>query len=83
SKLSDVKCTTVVLMQLLTKLNVEANSKMHAYLVGLHNKILASDDVNECMDNLLGMLVTLFCVDSTIDLSEYCDDILKRSTVLQ
>nr|ANI87710.1 polyprotein 1a [Infectious bronchitis virus] len=83
SKLSDVKCTTVVLMQLLTKLNVEANSKMHAYLVELHNKILASDDVNECMDNLLGMLVTLFCVDSTIDLSEYCDDILKRSTVLQ
>nr|QLI34440.1 1ab polyprotein [Infectious bronchitis virus] len=83
SKLSDVKCTTVVLMQLLTKLNVEANSKMHAYLVDLHNKILASDDVGECMDNLLGMLVTLFCVDSTIDLSEYCDDILKRSTVLQ
>nr|ADA83485.1 replicase polyprotein 1a [Infectious bronchitis virus] len=83
SKLSDIKCTTVVLMQLLTKLNVEANSKMHAYLVELHNKILASDDVGECMDNLLGMLVTLFCVDSTIDLSEYCDDILKRSTVLQ
>nr|AEO86767.1 1a protein [Duck coronavirus]AEO88935.1 1a polyprotein [Duck coronavirus] len=83
SKLSDVKCTTVVLMQLLTKLNVEANSKMHAYLVELHNKILASDDVTECMDNLLGMLVTLFCIDSTIDLSEYCDDILKRSTVLQ
>nr|QDQ69197.1 polyprotein 1ab [Infectious bronchitis virus] len=83
SKLSDVKCTTVVLMQLLTKLNVEANSKMHAYLVELHNKILASDDVGECMDNLLGMLITLFCVDSTIDLSEYCDDILKRSTVLQ
>nr|QLI33804.1 1a protein [Infectious bronchitis virus] len=83
SKLSDVKCTTVVLMQLLTKLNVEANSKMHAYLVELHNKILASDDVAECMDNLLGMLVTLFCIDSTIDLSEYCDDILKRSTVLQ
>nr|ARS23150.1 replicase polyprotein 1a [Infectious bronchitis virus] len=83
SKLSDVKCTTVVLMQLLTKLNVEANSKMHAYLVELHNKILASDDVVECMDNLLGMLVTLFCIDSTIDLSEYCDDILKRSTVLQ
>nr|UOF83429.1 polyprotein 1a [Infectious bronchitis virus] len=83
SKLIDVKCTTVVLMQLLTKLNVEANSKMHAYLVELHNKILASDDVGECMDNLLGMLITLFCVDSTIDLSEYCDDILKRSTVLQ
>nr|UKR46410.1 replicase polyprotein 1a [Avian coronavirus] len=83
SKLSDIKCTTVVLMQLLTKLNVEANSKMHAYLVELHNKILASDDVGECMDNLLGMLITLFCVDSTIDLSEYCDDILKRSTVLQ
>nr|BDF92770.1 1a polyprotein [Infectious bronchitis virus] len=83
SKLSDVKCTTVVLMQLLTKLNVEANSKMHAYLVELHNKILASDDVGECMDNLLGMLITLFCVDSTIDLSEYCDDILKKSTVLQ
>nr|ADV71762.1 polyprotein 1a [Infectious bronchitis virus] len=83
SKLSDVKCTTVVLMQLLTKLNVEANSKMHAYLVELHNKILASDDVGECMDNLLGMLITLFCIDSTIDLSEYCDDILKRSTVLQ
>nr|WMM66045.1 1ab [Infectious bronchitis virus] len=83
SKLSDVKCTTVVLMQLLTKLNVEANSKMHAYLVELHNKILVSDDVGECMDNLLGMLITLFCVDSTIDLSEYCDDILKRSTVLQ
>nr|BDE26447.1 1a polyprotein [Infectious bronchitis virus] len=83
SKLSDVKCTTVVLMQLLIKLNVEANSKMHAYLVELHNKILASDDVGECMDNLLGMLITLFCIDSTIDLSEYCDDILKRSTVLQ
>nr|QDA76290.1 ORF1ab [Infectious bronchitis virus] len=83
SKLSDVKCTTVVLMQLLTKLNVEANSKMHAYLVELHNKILASDDVGECMDNLLGMLITLFCIDSTIDLGEYCDDILKRSTVLQ
>nr|UOF83223.1 replicase polyprotein 1ab [Infectious bronchitis virus] len=83
SKLSDIKCTTVVLMQLLTKLNVEANSKMHAYLVDLHNKILASDDVGECMDNLLGMLITLFCIDSTIDLSEYCDDILKRSTVLQ
>nr|QRR19170.1 polyprotein 1a [Turkey coronavirus] len=83
SKLSDIKCTTVVLMQLLTKLNVEANSKMHAYLVELHNKILASDDVGECMDNLLGMLITLFCIDSTIDLSEYCDDILKRSTVLQ
>nr|QIV13718.1 replicase polyprotein 1a [Infectious bronchitis virus] len=83
SKLSDVKCTTVVLMQLLTKLNVEANSKMHAYLVNLHNKILASDDIGECMDNLLGMLITLFCIDSTIDLSEYCDDIFKRSTVLQ
>nr|CAC39112.1 replicase polyprotein 1ab [Avian infectious bronchitis virus (strain Beaudette CK)] len=83
AKLSDVKCTTVVLMQLLTKLNVEANSKMHVYLVELHNKILASDDVGECMDNLLGMLITLFCIDSTIDLSEYCDDILKRSTVLQ
>nr|QIX02940.1 ORF1a [Infectious bronchitis virus] len=83
SKLSDVKCTTVVLMQLLTKLNVEANSKMHAYLVELNNKILASDDVNECMDIYWGMLVTLFCVDSTFGFSEYCDDILKRSTVLQ
>nr|UOF83275.1 polyprotein 1a [Infectious bronchitis virus] len=40
-------------------------------------------DAGECMDNLLGMLITLFCIDSTIDLSEYCDDILKRSTVLQ
>nr|UOF83530.1 polyprotein 1a [Infectious bronchitis virus] len=39
--------------------------------------------LGECMDNLLGMLITLFCIDSTIDLSEYCDDILKRSTVLQ
>lgn len=50
SKLTDVKCSAVVLMQLLTKLNVEANSKMHKHLVELHNKILASEDLVECMD---------------------------------
>uniref|UniRef100_A0AB39AFC5 ORF1ab polyprotein n=1 Tax=Bird gammacoronavirus XenusCN24 TaxID=3237970 RepID=A0AB39AFC5_9GAMC len=83
SKLTDVKCTAVVLMQLLTKLNVEANSKMHKHLVDLHNKILASEDLVECMDNLLGMLVTLLCVDSTVDLSEYCEDVLGKVTVLQ
>uniref|UniRef100_A0AB39AD72 ORF1ab polyprotein n=1 Tax=Bird gammacoronavirus AnasCN24 TaxID=3237959 RepID=A0AB39AD72_9GAMC len=83
SKLTDVKCSAVVLMQLLTKLNVEANSKMHKHLVDLHNKILASEDLVECMDNLLGMLVTLLCVDSTVDLSEYCEDVLGKVTVLQ
>nr|QKG30340.1 1a polyprotein [Infectious bronchitis virus] len=83
SKLSDVKCSAVVLMQLLVKLGVEANSKMHKHLVDLHNKILQSEDLVECMDNLLGMLVTLLCVDSTVDLSEYCEDVLSNAIVLQ
>nr|QUS52641.1 polyprotein 1a [Mute swan feces associated gammacoronavirus] len=83
SKLTDVKCSAVVLMQLLTKLNIEANSRVHKHLVELHNKLLAEEDLVKCMEYLLGMLVTLLAMDVNLDLQPYCEDVLTNNTVLQ
>nr|YP_009755916.1 nsp7 [Canada goose coronavirus] len=83
SKLTDVKCSAVVLMQLLTKLNIEANSRVHKHLVELHNKLLAEEDLVKCMEYLLGMLVTLLAMDANLDLQPYCEDVLTNNTVLQ
>nr|AHB63494.1 replicase polyprotein [Bottlenose dolphin coronavirus HKU22] len=83
SKLTDVKCATVVLMQLLTKLNVEANSRLHKHLVQTHNDILAESDPAICIEKLTGMLMTLLSIDSTLDVKALCDELLAKESVLQ
>nr|7L1F_D Chain D, Non-structural protein 7 [Severe acute respiratory syndrome coronavirus 2] len=58
-KMSDVKCTSVVLLSVLQQLRVESSSKLWAQCVQLHNDILLAKDTTEAFEKMVSLLSVL------------------------
>ncbi|URD31388.1 orf1ab polyprotein [Hipposideros bat coronavirus] len=83
SKLTDCKCTSVVLLSVLQQLRIESNSKLWAACVKMHNDILLAKDTTEAFDGLVQLLSVLLSMPQAINLDAVCDDIMSNQTVLQ
>nr|UPG58703.1 ORF1ab polyprotein [Human coronavirus OC43]UTM04191.1 replicase polyprotein [Human coronavirus OC43] len=89
SKLTDVKCANVVLLNCLQHLHVASNSKLWHYCSTLHNEILATSDLSVAFEKLAQLLIVLFANPAAVDskcltsIEEVCDDYAKDNTVLQ
>nr|ATP66777.1 ORF1ab polyprotein [Rodent coronavirus] len=89
SKLTDVKCANVVLLNCLQHLHVASNSKLWQYCSTLHNEILATSDLSVAFEKLAQLLIVLFANPAAVDskclasIEEVCDDYARDNTVLQ
>ncbi|YP_009944265.1 ORF1a polyprotein [Rodent coronavirus] len=89
SKLTDVKCANVVLLNCLQHLHVASNSKLWQYCSTLHNEILATSDLNVAFEKLAQLLIVLFANPAAADskvlasIEDVCDDYARDNTVLQ
>nr|WDR17877.1 ORF1ab [Hipposideros armiger Coronavirus] len=83
SKMSDIKCTSVVLLSVLQQLRIEANSRMWSLCVNLHNDILLAKDATEAFEKLTTLLSVLLSMPGAVDLTKLCDDVLENPAVLQ
>ncbi|QHA24670.1 orf1ab polyprotein [Miniopterus pusillus bat coronavirus HKU8-related] len=83
SKLTEIKCTNVVLMGVLTSMNIEANSKDWAFCVDLHNKINLSTDAEKAMEYLLALLTFFLSRQKDFNCTELLDSYFADSSILQ
>nr|URD31364.1 orf1ab polyprotein [Rousettus bat coronavirus] len=83
SNMTDLKCTSVVLLSVLQQLRVEASSKLWSLCVKLHNEILASNSPSEAFEAFVSLLSVLLSLPGAINLDELCNSILENNTVLQ
>nr|YP_009924363.1 nsp7 [Rat coronavirus Parker]YP_009924374.1 nsp7 [Rat coronavirus Parker] len=88
SRLTDVKCANVVLLNCLQHLHIASNSKLWQYCSTLHNEILATSDLSVAFDKLAQLLVVLFANPAAVDskclasIEEVSDDYVRDNTVL-
>lgn len=89
SRLTDVKCANVVLLNCLQHLHIASNSKLWQYCSTLHNEILATSDLSVAFDKLAQLLIVLFANPAAVDskclasIEEVSDDYVRDNTVLQ
>nr|3UB0_B Chain B, Non-structural protein 7, nsp7 [Feline infectious peritonitis virus (strain 79-1146)]3UB0_C Chain C, Non-structural protein 7, nsp7 [Feline infectious peritonitis virus (strain 79-1146)]3UB0_E Chain E, Non-structural protein 7, nsp7 [Feline infectious peritonitis virus (strain 79-1146)]3UB0_F Chain F, Non-structural protein 7, nsp7 [Feline infectious peritonitis virus (strain 79-1146)] len=83
SKLTEMKCTNVVLLGLLSKMHVESNSKEWNYCVGLHNEINLCDDPDAVLEKLLALIAFFLSKHNTCDLSDLIESYFENTTILQ
>ncbi|ASL24650.1 replicase protein1a [Myotis lucifugus coronavirus] len=83
SKLTDVKCTNVVLMGCLSSMNIQANSAEWNYCVDLHNKINLCNDLERAQEYLLALLAFFLSKNSAFGLDDLLDSYFDNNTVLQ
>ncbi|AHY61336.1 ORF1ab polyprotein [BtVs-BetaCoV/SC2013] len=83
SKLTDLKCTSVVLLSVLQQLHLEANSKAWAYCVKCHNDILTAVDPTEAFEKFVCLFATLMTFSGNVDLDGLASDLFENSAVLQ
>ncbi|AYH64861.2 polyprotein [Bat alphacoronavirus] len=83
SKLTDIKCTNVVLLGCLTSMNVNSNSAEWAYCVDLHNKINLCNDPVEAQEMLLALLAFFLSKNSAFGLDDLLESYFSDNTMLQ
>nr|WCC63191.1 ORF1ab polyprotein [Bat Coronavirus HpHB20] len=83
SKMSDIKCTSVVLLSVLQQLRIEANSRIWSLCVTLHNDILLAKDATEAFEKLTTLLSVLLSMPGAVDLTKLCDDVFENPAILQ
>nr|WCC62852.1 ORF1ab polyprotein [Bat Coronavirus MlGX17] len=83
SKLTDIKCTNVVLMGCLTSMNIASNSAEWAHCVDLHNKINLCNDPELAQEMLLALLAFFLSKNSAFGLDELLDTYFADNTMLQ
>nr|QGA70701.1 replicase polyprotein 1ab [Erinaceus hedgehog coronavirus HKU31] len=83
SKLTDLKCTSVVLLSVLQQLHLEANSKAWSHCVKLHNDILSASDSQEAFEKFVALFATLMSFSGSVDLETLASELLDNQTVLQ
>nr|BDD37175.1 ORF1ab [Sarbecovirus sp.] len=83
SKMSDVKCTSVVLLSVLQQLRVESSSKLWAQCVQLHNDILLAKDTTEAFEKMVSLLSVLLSMQGAVDINKLCDELLDNRATLQ
>nr|AUM60023.1 ORF1ab polyprotein [Middle East respiratory syndrome-related coronavirus] len=83
SKLTDLKCTSVVLLSVLQQLHLEANSKAWAHCVKCHNDILTANDPSEAFEKFVCLFATLMTFSGNVDLDNLASELLDNPAVLQ
>ncbi|APD51481.1 ORF1ab protein [NL63-related bat coronavirus] len=83
SKLTDIKCTNVVLLGCLSNMNIAANSSEWAYCVNLHNKINLCNDPEQAQEMLLALLAFFLSKHSDFGVDELVDSYFENSSTLQ
>nr|WCZ56004.1 MAG: ORF1a protein [Myotis bat alphacoronavirus] len=83
SKLTDIKCTNVVLLGCLTSMNVGSNSAEWAYCVELHNKINLCNDPEQAQEMLLALLAFFLSKNSAFGLDDLLESYFSDNTMLQ
>nr|APT69863.1 replicase polyprotein 1ab [Human coronavirus 229E]APT69870.1 replicase polyprotein 1ab [Human coronavirus 229E] len=83
SKLTDLKCTNVVLMGILSNMNIASNSKEWAYCVEMHNKINLCDDPETAQELLLALLAFFLSKHSDFGLGDLVDSYFENDSILQ
>lgn len=89
SRLTDVKCANVVLLNCLQHLHIASNSKLWQYCSTLHNEILSTSDLSVAFEKFAQLLVVLFANPAAVDskclasIEEVSDDYVRDNTVLQ
>nr|WMT59559.1 ORF1ab polyprotein [Horseshoe bat sarbecovirus] len=83
SKMSDVKCTSVVLLSVLQQLRVESSSKLWAQCVQLHNDILLAKDTTEAFEKMVSLLSVLLSMQGAVDINKLCEEMLDNRATLQ
>nr|UUS54195.1 MAG: polyprotein [Bat coronavirus] len=83
SKLTDIKCTNVVLLGCLTSMNVNSNSAEWAYCVDLHNKINLCNDPVEAQEMLLALLAFFLSKNSAFGLDDLLESYFNDNSILQ
>lgn len=83
SKLTDIKCTNVVLLGCLSSMNIAANTREWAYCVELHNKINLCDDPEKAQEMLLALLAFFISKQKDFGIDDLIDSYFDSSSVLQ
>nr|WCC62858.1 ORF1ab polyprotein [Bat Coronavirus MrJX20] len=83
SKLTDIKCTNVVLMGCLTSMNIASNSAEWAHCVELHNKINLCNDPEQAQEMLLALLAFFLSKNSAFGLDDLLESYFSDNAMLQ
>lgn len=83
SKLTDIKCTNVVLLGCLSSMNIASNTKEWAYCVDLHNKINLCSDAETAQELLLALLAFFLSKQADFGVDELLDSYFADSSILQ
>lgn len=83
SKLTDIKCSNVVLLGCLSSMNVSANSTEWAYCVDLHNKINLCNDPEKAQEMLLALLAFFLSKNSAFGLDDLLESYFNDNSMLQ
>nr|QOE77267.1 orf1ab polyprotein [Lucheng Rn rat coronavirus] len=82
SKLTDLKCTNVVLLSCLSSMNVAVNSKEWSYCVQLHNDINLCDDPEKATEKLLALCSFFLSKQQNFNLDALIDSYFDTKAVL-
>lgn len=83
SKLTDIKCTNVVLLGCLSSMNISSNTKEWAYCVELHNKINLCDDPEAAQEMLLALLAFFLSKQKDFGMDDLLDSYFATGSMLQ
>nr|QBP43267.1 ORF1a [Bat coronavirus] len=83
SKLTDIKCTNVVLLGCLSSMNIASNTKEWAYCVELHNKINLCDDPETAQEMLLALLAFFLSKQKDFGVDDLLESYFSSGTMLQ
>nr|ATP66737.1 ORF1ab polyprotein [Rodent coronavirus] len=82
SKLTDLKCTNVVLLSCLSSMNVAVNSKEWSYCVQLHNDINLCDDPEKATEKLLALCSFFLSKQQNFNLDALIDSYFDNKAIL-
>lgn len=82
SKLTDLKCTNVVLLSCLSSMNVAVNSKEWSYCVQLHNDINLCDDPEKATEKLLALCSFFLSKQQNFNLDALIDSYFANKSIL-
>nr|UUX91031.1 ORF1a polyprotein [Alphacoronavirus sp.] len=83
SKLTDIKCTNVVLLGCLSSMNIAANTKEWSYCVDLHNKINLCNDPEAAQEMLLALLAFFLSKHKDFGFDDLLDSYFADNSILQ
>nr|WCC61906.1 ORF1ab polyprotein [Bat Coronavirus RfZJ20] len=83
SKLTDIKCTNVVLLGCLSSMNIASHTKEWSYCVELHNKINLCDDPEKAQEMLLALLAFFLSKQKDFGVDDLLESYFSSGSILQ